>query len=230
MCPDGRAEPRPRADSTVRQRTLLVAALPIQGRSRHRRVVESVARPSGPGAAIRKCDEVRRKIRRSGGDGRIETAWRIHAAHIAWIESADSKAGLAFALQSATITVTLFLTSNGPAAVAREVDRMVIAAGVAAIMAGAVFSGMVITPHLRTGRLRRESRTDHIYFGHTRLWVPEDLERSIRQKDPVPQISRQIIALAKIAWVKHRRVQASIGLTMAGGAWLTVYAMYVVLR
>jgi hypothetical protein len=172
---------------------------------------------------------VRREIRGPGTDGRVEAAWRIHAAHIRWIESVDTKAGLAFALQSAAVTVTLFLASDGPSRPLRDVDRAAVAFGVAAIMAGAALSAMVITPRLRTGHLRRESRTDHVYFGHTRHWTPEDLERSLRQGDPIPQLSRQIVALAEIAWVKHRRVRASIVVSVVGGGWLTLCAMYVVL-
>lgn len=165
-----------------------------------------------------------------GRDTQVETAWRIHAAHVAWIESVDTKAGFAFALQSAALTLALFLASDGQSRVVSDADRAAVALGVSAIMAGAAFSAMVITPRLRAGDLLQESRTDHIYFGHARLWAPRDLERSLRRRDPIPQLSRQIVALAEIAWVKHRRVRASIVVSVAGGGWLTSYATYVVLR
>lgn len=176
-------------------------------------------------------DGAMREIRGSLMGSQLETAWRIHASHVRWVESVDNKAGFAFAVQSATVTVALFLASSGPpSATATSFGRAAIALGVVAIMAGAALSALVVTPQLRAGSLREESRSDFIYFGHSRLWTAEALQRRLRREDPIPQLSRQIVILAEIAWVKHRRVRTSIMISVAGGGWLVSYAMFVILR
>jgi hypothetical protein len=80
----------------------------------------------------------------------VDTAWRIHAAHVAWIESVDNKAGFAFAVQSAIATAALLTAPGGTLSGGAGPVAMVVAlAGLSAVIVGAGLSVAAVAPRLR---------------------------------------------------------------------------------
>jgi Family of unknown function (DUF5706) len=159
-------------------------------------------------------------------DSAIENAWRIHNAQVDWTGKVDAKAAFAFGVHSAVIAGVVVLVSTGRVfhPVVHGYTLAVFILGLVFMMAAVILSALVVAPRLRSKKVKPEADSNFIYFGHVRYWKPVDLERALRAEDLLPQLSRQIVSMAKIAWVKHRRVQWSIWVGFVGGLVLVVDA------
>jgi hypothetical protein len=148
----------------------------------------------------------------------METAWRIQAAIADLTAKADSKASFALTMQSTALAVLGLLTSAQRAA--GEFDsgasRLLLGCGVLLMVGGASCAAWAISPNLRKERRGPEREDDFLYFGHVRHLEPAELEEVLRNKDPLPPLSRQLVVMSEIAWTKHRRVQWSFTLAVAG--------------
>lgn len=159
--------------------------------------------------------------RKDEGSEAIENAWRIHDAQADWTGKVDAKASFSFGIQSFVIAAVVALIAD---------DKLfddfaswwigLFLFGVCLLGLGVVWAALVVAPWLRASELESESKVDHIYFGHVRLVSPSELERRLRDDDFLPVLTRQIVRSADIAWKKHRRVQTSIALGVAGGLTL----------
>ncbi|CAM5360628.1 hypothetical protein SHIRM173S_13020 [Streptomyces hirsutus] len=47
-------------------------------------------------------------------------------------------------------------------------------------------------------------------------WSRRSSKKSSGAEDPLPPLSRQLVVMSEIAWTKHRRVQWSLTLAVAG--------------
>jgi hypothetical protein len=170
-------------------------------------------------------------VTHTGGYGRVAhddavgTAWQLHASLSDWTGKIDSKASFALSLESAALAGVAALAGPG-----HRFGRLsgfwavggfwlgVVLLGVAAIIAVAV-----VVPR---GRGDREegppTRDDFIFYGHLRHWTPEELAAQLAEADVLAALSRQLVVSSKIAWTKHRRVQQSLILAVAGAALLGV--------
>ena len=90
------------------------------------------------------------------------------------------------------------------------------AGGLVLLLVAAGLAAVVVIPRLRTSKVSVEARHNFIYFGHARLWEPADLEQALKERPLLPQLSRQIVIMARIAWTKHVRVQWSFSLAVIG--------------
>ncbi|WP_405731208.1 DUF5706 domain-containing protein [Streptomyces sp. NBC_01537] len=149
-----------------------------------------------------------------------ETAWRIQAAVADWTAKADSKASFALTMQSTALAVLGLLASSRRAAgdLDDTVPQMLLWMGVLLMVGGVSCAAWAISPNLRKERRGPESDDDFLYFGHVRHLDPAVLEAALRDKDPLPSLSRQVVVMSEIAWNKHRRVQWSLMLAVAGCA------------
>jgi hypothetical protein len=152
----------------------------------------------------------------------VDAAWRIHQAQADWTGKVDAKASFAFAIESAAIATVVALTAKDR--VFSGLDQWwlvgLYAGGLVLMLAAAGLAALVVVPRLRSKAAAREASSNFIYFGHVRSWSPEKLEAALRQGEILPQLSRQIIHMAEIAWRKHLRVQWSFGLAVAAGLCL----------
>lgn len=150
----------------------------------------------------------------------IETAWRIHGAVGEWTARVDAKASFALTLQSAAIAGILALTSDDHrlAHLHGWGSLILLWSGVVFIMAGAGFAIWVVVPRLRATNMQTEAPDNFIYFGHLRLRTADQLTAALQQHDPLPVLSRQLIVMSQIAWVKHQHVQWSFRFFLAGAA------------
>lgn len=161
--------------------------------------------------------------RRNDSRSAEETAWRIHEAQADWTGKVDAKASFSFGIQAAVIAAVVALTADD-----KLFDQFngwwvwLFVVGLLLLMAGALVAALVVAPLLRSKNLEKESERDFIYFGHLQYLEPRELERRLRDVDPIPALSRQITRMADIAWKKHVKVKWSIWLGAGGGFLLVV--------
>ena len=161
-----------------------------------------------------------------------EIAWKIHAAQVDWTGKVDAKASFAFAIESADIGTTVALSASGRtfASIDECFAELLYWCGLAGLLVGAACALLVVVPRLRgAAETAREARENFIYFGHLRHWDADDLAAVLSKGEVLGPLTRQCVNMAKIAWRKHRLVQASmitgaigIGALVACGLVLTV--------
>ncbi len=157
----------------------------------------------------------------------IETAWRIHGAQADWTAKVDAKAAFAFTLESAAIATVVALATDGRLYSGLDAWWLVVGyvAGLVLLLGAAGLAALVVVPRLRSRNLAKEARSNFIYFGHVRHWNPEELTAALRTHDMLPQLSRQIVNMAEIAWGKHVKVEWSFRLAIVGGLLLLVVGL-----
>jgi hypothetical protein len=150
------------------------------------------------------------------------TAWRIYDALADWIGKVDAKASYALTIESGALAGVIALSQSGDRLSLSPAATVIYIIGVALLGAGALTAICVVMPRLTSQRrLRRESPSNYVYFGHLRLWSPEALEVILRDNCLLPVLSRAVIVMSDCAWKKYRLMQLSLILS-AMGAVLTV--------
>jgi len=156
----------------------------------------------------------------------LASAWRIHDAHLAWTSQVDSKASFVLAIETAIAAGVVALAGNG-----RRLSDLpsgwptaYFVVGCASLVLALISVSLVVRPRLRIPHLEEEARTNFIFFGHARRWKPDELAAALRTADMVEMVSRQVVAMATVAWRKHRYLQVSLTLAIAGTALIGVAA------
>jgi hypothetical protein len=148
----------------------------------------------------------------------LNTAWQIHAAQMDWTGKVDAKAGFVLAINSAAIATAVALSADG--LVFHQVGDTSVwwlyGASIVLFGLAALVAVWAVAPSLRVGRLECEARNDFIYFGHARHWNPTELAEALKDREALPVVTRQIVRMADIAWLKHRKVAWSVWLTVLG--------------
>ncbi|NVK77299.1 hypothetical protein HG542_06445 [Streptomyces morookaense] len=154
----------------------------------------------------------------------VDTAWRIHASLSDWIGRIDSKASFALSIESAALAGVAALTSRGHCFAHLSGFWAVGGFWLGVVLLGlaAVVAVTVVTPRSQAGGEPVSSSGDFIFYGHLRHWSPENLAVRLADDDLLPALSRQLVTISRIAWVKHRRVQQSLLLAVAGAVVLAV--------
>lgn len=153
-----------------------------------------------------------------------ETAWKIHAELGSWTSRVDAKASFALTLASAAIAGIIALSAKDHALA--HLDgwaRFFLWTGTIVILLGGLNAMLVVTPRLRARKARTEAPTNFVYFGHLMHRDPDELATALKETDPLPILSRQLVNTSKIIWAKHRHVQWSFAL-FATGATLVFLA------
>lgn len=154
----------------------------------------------------------------------METAWRIHSAQVDWTGKVDSKASFALAIQSAVMAGIVGLSGGG-----RRLGDLkgfwpnaFFWVGVGLLVLSVIAVSVVVRPRLRRKKLEAEVPENFIFFGHLRKWDPEELRKSLVEKDVLPVLTRQIVTMSKLSWRKHRLLQASMTGAVLGTALVAV--------
>ncbi|MER7987563.1 Pycsar system effector family protein [Streptomyces noursei] len=157
----------------------------------------------------------------------LETAWKLQAGLADSTGKADTKASFALAIQSTALVLLGVLTSVGtsPGSPKHGISLALLWAGAALLACGACCAAAAVSPNLRKERRGPQRDDDVLFFGHLRHWDPAELEAALKNKDLLPNLSRQIVVMSEIAWTKHRRVQWSFALAAAGSAALGLAAI-----
>ncbi|MFJ2900598.1 Pycsar system effector family protein [Streptomyces sp. NPDC087218] len=154
----------------------------------------------------------------------VETAWRIHAELGNWTAKVDAKASFALTLASAAIAGVIALSTDDHVLANLEGwGRALLWVGTVFILASGIFAMLVVVPRLRARKVKEEAPSNFIYFGHLMHREPGELAAALEKTDVLPVLSRQLIAMSKITWGKHRHVQWSF-ITFGLGAGLVFLA------
>ncbi|MEU7166976.1 Pycsar system effector family protein [Streptomyces morookaense] len=159
----------------------------------------------------------------------LETAWKIQSGLNDSTGKADTKASFALAIQSTVLALLGILANAGEGFLSKPrsgASSAFLWTGVALLACGAGFAAAAVSPNLRKERRGPQPGDDFLFFGHLRRWDPAALETALKEKDLLPQLSRQIVVMSEIAWTKHRRVQWSFALAATGSAALGVAAIF----
>ncbi|MFI7481443.1 Pycsar system effector family protein [Kocuria sp. M1R5S2] len=157
----------------------------------------------------------------------IENAWQIHSAQMDWTGKVDAKAGFAVALDSAAIA-TLVALSGQNMIFANMGDTwawLPYWASVVLFIVGGFLALWAVAPSLRWRQMKAERQENFVFFGHAKGWQPEFLDAALRTDDVSLVLSRQIVAMAGIAWKKHLKVGWSLWLIGAGVLSLFIAAL-----
>ncbi|MFG3587899.1 Pycsar system effector family protein [Streptomyces sp. NPDC047990] len=76
----------------------------------------------------------------------------------------------------------------------------------------------VLPRHGSEGRARPAHPDDFVFYGHIRHLAPEELTAGLCGHDPLPALSRQLIAMSRILWTKQLLVQVSLLTAVSGSA------------
>lgn len=158
-----------------------------------------------------------------GEDSRSrDFAWRVHTAQETWTAKVDAKASIVFALQGAVlVTVVAASAGDGVFAALSECRLALLVVGVLCTLASAACAGAVVFPLLGSSSdHERDHRDNFIYFGHLRHWqdpraLADRLGR-LSADEELEQLARQLTAMGRLNWVKHRRLQKAVVLGLLG--------------
>jgi hypothetical protein len=150
-----------------------------------------------------------------------EFAWRVHMAQASWANNADVKASILLALEGGALYAVISARGDGDF-LARLGDRpypVANAIGILALLLAIVAAAIAIFPRLGQKDKDRDRHRQVIYFGDLRHWNARELSSHIAglaEGEERDVLSRQLTEMAKHNWVKHRWVQISLILSLAG--------------
>jgi len=153
----------------------------------------------------------------------IETAWHIHGHLNDLTSKIDAKASFALALESGALGGVVALSGSGHrlGQLVGWPAQVLFWAGVTVLGLGALAAVLVVLPRGGDGRDRTAPR-GWIYYGDLRHWTPEELTVRLSNGDALPALSRQLVALSRIAWIKDRGVRHSLSLACLGGVLIAL--------
>jgi hypothetical protein len=172
---------------------------------------------------------IRRTMRRSTPPaGSMEFGWRVHAAQESWNARADVKASILLAFQAGALVFGVTLRDLIVGAI-RPFWVGVALAATAMLIASMIAAAGAVLPILGSARRHREERgRNMVYFGHLRLWDESALASRLTRltpRDEAGMLARQLVAISRLNWRKHRLLQASVVLTVLSLIMITAAAL-----
>ncbi|MFJ4670461.1 Pycsar system effector family protein [Kitasatospora purpeofusca] len=159
----------------------------------------------------------------------IDRAWRIHGSLSDSIGRVDVKAAFALSLETAAlvaITSAVRSMPTGPSPQWRH-PALVVILWLSAVLVGSalLFAVAAVVPRIGANDSTDDWPSNTVYFGHLRRWPATELAESLTEQDLLPALSRQLVALSRIAWAKHTKVRTSLALGGIGVALAGLAAM-----
>lgn len=154
----------------------------------------------------------------------LDTAWKIHAAQIDWTGKVDSKAAFALTIESAVLVGALSLSkADGRFGnIEGFWPLLTFWSGVLLLTTAVILAVWVVAPRTRDKNVPTEWPNNYIYFGHLQHWDPKALEDALRNTDPLPVLSRQLVAMSKILCTKHTLAKWSMRLALPGSLLVVI--------
>ena len=149
-----------------------------------------------------------------------EFAWRVHAAQESWANKADVKASILLAFEGGVLYAIISAQGkDGFLARLGGWHRPAEAAGIALLLLGISAAIVAVFPRLGRADSHRDNRHQPIYFGNLRHWKAMELKdhlAGLNQDGELDALSQQLVEMARHNWTKHRWVQMSLVLSLAG--------------
>ncbi|MET9616262.1 Pycsar system effector family protein [Kitasatospora indigofera] len=157
----------------------------------------------------------------ASNDRAVQTAWQIHASLTEVTGRVDAKASFALTIESALLGAVVALSAPGNrlSTISGPLQSTAFWIGITLLSVAALAAVSVVIPR---GGGTRSGRHNFIYYGQLRHWAPDQLAEQLTGGDLLPLLSQQLVAMSRIVWTKHRRVQQSLVLAVAGAALLLV--------
>lgn len=163
--------------------------------------------------------------------GSSEFAWRVHEAQEAWTAKVDAKASIVLSLETA-VMAALFAVQSPSLLLGRLTGwrSMLADVGVGLHVIAVVLAAAAVIPMLGRTKIHRAERMQNaIYFGHLRHWKPDQLLPWLAQMSPqqeLDQLNRQLIALSRRNWRKHRNLQLAMLAALFGAAIIGIAVLF----
>jgi hypothetical protein len=171
---------------------------------------------------------VSRSMRRYGSSrDPIEFGWQVHAVQEAWTARADLKASVLLAFQAGA-----FIFGVSARELVLPLDREwlgIVAAAAGTLLLAITAAAVAVVPMLGSSWRHRRERPDNIvYFGHLRRWRAPELAAKLTRvtvREQADMLARQIVALSRLNWRKHRLLQISVAFTVLSMLTMSVVAV-----
>ncbi|MEX3107705.1 MULTISPECIES: Pycsar system effector family protein [unclassified Streptomyces] len=153
------------------------------------------------------------------------TAWQVHSVLTEWTRTVDAKASFALAMESAALAGTVALSGSGHRLdnISGALPETALWMGLALVALAAVLAVLAVLPrHNRAGRVRSDQVDDFIFYGHLRHWNPDELADHLGRHAPLPALTRQLVDMSRIVWIKQRLVRQSLLIAVAGCALISI--------
>jgi hypothetical protein len=159
-----------------------------------------------------------------------EFAWDVHRAQASWANNADVKASILLALEGGALYAAISALGDGGLLARPGGLRYPVASaiGISALLLAIVAAAIAIFPRLGQRDKDRDRHRQVIYFGDLRRWNATELSSHIAgltKGEELDMLSRQLTEMSRHNWLKHRWVQVSLILSLAGILTIAVSAM-----
>ncbi|MEW2594363.1 Pycsar system effector family protein [Micromonospora aurantiaca] len=149
----------------------------------------------------------------------LESAWRAHTAQENWAAKVDTKASIFLAVDGVVLSAVLAgRNQQGNAFASLDGWRSdVLTLALVLCGLGGLLAIMVVFPVLGGRDPIRNSGT--IYFGDLRRRQPAELSQQLANltlDEHFRQVSRQLVAMARRTWIKHRLLQVALVSALTG--------------
>ena len=149
-------------------------------------------------------------------------AWHVHDTLVSWTGQVDTKASIALAIEVSLIGfVSAQSVKGGPLSGLHSYRFYLDRSGVILLATSIVLSLWVIKPRLAYRKIKRNSISGMIYFGHLKNWDPDKLTVALSTNiEATTQLARQLVEMSKIAWRKHVLLQWSLIFLLIGSIFV----------
>jgi hypothetical protein len=168
---------------------------------------------------VRFSGSLRSDTLRCVSDSARDLAWRLHTLQEAWISRVDVKASILLALEGGFL-IAAFTTQVWLADGSGQINgaKVLVLSGIAALTIAVCLAGGAVLPILRSARQAKADHGDNaVYFGHIMHWQPAALAAQLSDlssEEELAMVTRQVIIVSRINWLKHRLLQCSVVLTL----------------
>ncbi len=151
-------------------------------------------------------------------------------AQASWANNADVKASILLALEGGALYAAITTLGAGGllARLGSGPYQVADAIGISALLLAIVAAAIAIFPRLGQKGMDRDGHHQVIYFGALRRWDAAELSNHIAglaDDRELDMLSRQLTEMSKRNWAKHRWVQISLILSLAGILSIAVSAI-----
>ncbi len=160
--------------------------------------------------------------------GATEFAWRVHTAQESWANKGDIKASILLAFEGGVLYAVISAQGRGGfLASLSGWHHLAEVTGIVLLLLGISAATIAVFPRLGRPDKHRDNRHHAIYFGNLRHWNARELKdhlAGLDQDEELDALSQQLVEMARHNWTKHRWVQISLVLSLAGILLIAVAA------
>jgi hypothetical protein len=147
----------------------------------------------------------------------LDYAWKVHDAIGDWTARVEVKASVVLGLEGASIALIADGAADGVFKHLSTTATALLWTSLICLFGSTLVSIAAVFPQLRRRASRSSWANGVIYFGHVRLWKPNDLAEQLTRLDDsgwMSIVAQQLVDSSKVAWRKHAFMQVSMALLL----------------